>query len=220
MSDAFHKVVRFFGRHVFWASSRPVVLHVERTDREGPFILAANHHSPYDVPLMMRHATRMLDFVSIVEVFRNPFVAWFYGSMNAFPLDRSKPDSPTVRIILDRLERGRAIAMFPEGGFRRLEDSVVTGGRMRPGVGRIAQMANVPVVPCVVVGSNVYARVSSWLPIRRARYGITFGEPLTIDQSLDKAAGASLLEDQLREAFMRLYEDLRTVIIQRDSPAE
>ncbi len=132
MSDTFYNLIRAIGTPIFWASARPTVIGLHHARLKGPFILAANHHSPYDVPLLIRHTPRKLDFVSIVEVFRNPFVAWFYGSMNAFPLDRSRPDSPTVRIILDRLERGRAVAMFPEGGFRKLEDSVVTGGRMRP----------------------------------------------------------------------------------------
>src|SRR5438045_3002539 len=112
MGDAFYRFVVLTGRMPFWISSRPVVLHAERARRAGPFILAANHTSPYDVPLLMRHTPRRLDFVSIIEVFRNPLVAWFYSHMNAFPVDRSRRDPATVRIILDRLARGRVVAMF------------------------------------------------------------------------------------------------------------
>src|SRR4051794_12787212 len=100
-------------------SSTPTVLNAEVTRRAGPYILAANHQTPYDVPLLMRHTARNVDFVSIVEVFKNPFIHWFYGSMNAFPLDRSKPDAPTIRVILDRLSRGRVVGMFPEGRLRK-----------------------------------------------------------------------------------------------------
>src|SRR5260221_7805481 len=106
---------------IFWTTSRPIVLHAERSRRKGGYILASNHPSPYDVPLLIRHSRRKLDFVSTVEVFQNRFAAWFYGSMNTFALDRSKPDGATVRVILDRLGRGRVVAMFPEGGFRKLE---------------------------------------------------------------------------------------------------
>ena len=79
--------------------------------RSGPFILASNHLSPFDVPVLMRHTRRVLDFVSIVEVFRNPVMAWFYSSMGAFPLDRGRVDVRTTNIILERLRRGRAIAI-------------------------------------------------------------------------------------------------------------
>ena len=176
-----------------------MVIGAEHTRRDGPFILAATHQSPYDIPLLMRHCARPLDFVSIVEVFKNPFVAWFYGSMNAFPLDRSRRDPATVRVILDRLSKGRAVAMFPEGGFRRGADSVVHSRRIKPGIGRLAQLAGVPVIPCVIVNSIAYSRVISWLPIGRTKYAIAFAAPLLPTD--DPAA----LEVRLIDAFVDLH---------------
>src|SRR6266478_3541841 len=99
MSDLFYSAVVSLGTHVFWLSSRPVVIGVEHTRRAGPFIVAATHESPFDVALLMRHAKRPLDFVTTTEAFANPMVRWFYGSLNAFPLDRSKRDPATVRTI-------------------------------------------------------------------------------------------------------------------------
>lgn len=212
MSNLYYDIVHGVGSAIFWTCSRPVVLHRERGDRAGAFIVAATHLSPFDVPMLIRHTPRRLDFVSIVEVFRNPFVAWFYGNMNAFPLDRSKPDGPTVRIILDRLERGRAVAMFPEGGIRTMENSVLNGGRMRPGVGRLAQMAEVPVVPAVVLGSGSFSRISAWLPVRRIRYGVIYGESISLDPGLEKAEAIKVMEERLREAFLRLYQELKTAM--------
>lgn len=202
MSDIFYRTVRFLGRHVFWASSSPVVLGTEHGGRGGAFILAATHSSPYDVPLLMRHARRPLDFVSIVEVFRNPIVAWFYGSLNAFPLDRARADSKTVRVILDRLARGRVVAMFPEGAIKRGPDSVLVSRRIRPGIARLAALAGVPIVPCVLVNSGAYSRPASWLPFRRTRYGVIFGPPIA-------AAGEhNVVEAELVEAFLRLHGEL------------
>jgi 1-acyl-sn-glycerol-3-phosphate acyltransferase len=206
MSDAFYNLLWYGGYPAFWVSSSPTVLNAQVTRRPGAYILAANHFSPYDIPLLMRHTARNLDFVSIVEVFRNPFVGWLYGSMNAFPLDRSKPDAPTVRIILDRLARGRAVAMFPEGQFRSEANSVVTGGPIRPGIGRIALLAAVPVIPCVLVNSKAYSKFGSWLPLRRTWYGIHYGQPLEPDRAiLDAVAAAGELEGRLCQALRALY---------------
>lgn len=182
MSDAFYRVVRFFGSHPFWMSSRCVVTGLEHIPRSGPAIIACTHSSPFDVPLLIRHSPRLLDFVSIVEVFENPFVAWFYGSMNAFPLDRHKPDAPTVRTIFSRLEQGRAIALFPEGAIRRGDGSVIRTRTIKPGVGRIANRAGAPVVPAVVINSVAYARAKGWLPTRATRYAIAFGPPIAPTQ--------------------------------------
>ena len=114
MSDLFHQAVRGLGRHAFWVSSSPIVIGAEHTRRDGGYLLAAgNHQSPYDIPLLMRHCARNIDFLSISEVFSNAIVAWFYRSMNAFPLDRSRRDPATVLTIVRRLQRGRVLCMFP-----------------------------------------------------------------------------------------------------------
>ena len=199
MGDAFYRTVRALGRPVFWISSDPVVAGDEHIPRTGACIIAANHTSPYDIPLLIRHVPRLVDFVSITEVFENRVVGWFYRSLNAFPLDRSRPDAPTVRTILDRLERGRLVVMFPEGGFRRGNASVVHGGRIRAGIGRIANISQAPVVPAVIVNSLAYSRFGSWLPLRRTRYGVAFGP------AIPPAAEAPEIESRLKEAFVRLH---------------
>src|SRR4051812_23182449 len=122
MSDAFYNFIWFVGRHPFWMSSYPMILHRDRIENlKPPFILAANHTSYFDVPILIRHSPWKLDFLSITEVFRNPLVAAFMYGMNAFPLDRSRSDPKTVKILLDRLAKNRVIAMFPEGHIPRPE---------------------------------------------------------------------------------------------------
>ncbi|MFN0010130.1 MAG: lysophospholipid acyltransferase family protein [Phycisphaerales bacterium] len=215
MGDAFYRFVRFVGRPVFWLSAMPVVLGVEHVPRAagrrtgpdcpgsaGACILASTHESAYDVALLIAHTPRLLDFVSIVEVFRNPILAWFYGSLNAFPLDRTRPDSKTVRIILGRLSRGRMVGMFPEGGLRSGDESVVSTRRIRPGIGRIAALSRSCVVPCVIVDSAAYRRPRSWLPLFRSRYGIIYGEPLRPEVLGDR------LEAALVEALVALHTTL------------
>ena len=189
-------------RPPFTVSSRPTVLHVNRLPRDGAFILACSHLSPYDVPALMRSSPRPIDFVSTTEVFQNRFVAWLYGHMGTFPLDRSRSDPKTVRIIIDRLARGRCVGMFPEGRIRKESDSVVNGGRFRPTLIRLAKLANVPIIPAVVRGAEQYKRAASWLPLMRTRYGVIYGEPIVVN---DEAEG----ERELSQAYQRLYAELR-----------
>ena len=212
MSELFYNIVHTIGSAIFWVSSKPTLLHVNRSRCKGAYILASNHHSPYDVPLLIHHTKRKLDFVSTVEVFSNRFAGWFYGNMNAFPLDRSKPDSPTVRTILDRLARGRVVALFPEGGFRKPKDSVINGGRIRPSIGRLAQMANVPVVPVVVLDSKVYMSLTAWLPLKRMRYALIYGDPITLSATLPKQEAAAAMEEDLKAAFIRLNQELQAAM--------
>src|SRR5260221_4525840 len=142
MSDAFYRFVRFVGRPAFSLSSSPTVLHADRLKGSDPLLIAPNHLSPYDIPCLMASTPRLLDFVSIVEVFRNPLSAWFLGNMNAFPLDRSRRDPATTRKILDRLAHGRTVTLFPEGQIRSPDKSLLLGGGFKSSVVRLARLAN------------------------------------------------------------------------------
>jgi len=211
MSDAFYKFVRLVGRPVFWSTAAPVVLGREHLAKiyagaTGCCIIAPTHESPYDVALLIAQTPRLLDFVSITEVFANPLMAWFYGSLNAFPLDRSRPDSGAVRTILARLKRGRTVVMFPEGRLRAGKDSVVQTRKIKSGIGRIAEMAGASIVPCVIINSGAYGRPVSWLPLFRVRYGIIYGEPL-----LPEVLGERT-EEALVDALVTLHAQLRAAM--------
>ncbi len=208
LSDTFYRTIRFFGRFPLWVSSRPIVRGVENLPRSGPFLLATTHQSPFDVPLMIRHVPRLLDIVSITEVFRHPFLGWFYGNLNAFPLERSRADPAAVRTLLDRLARGRAVAMFPEGRLRAGQESVLHNGAIRPGIGRIAALSGVPVVPCVILRSGSFATARAWLPLRSTRYAIGFAAPFT--QPMD----AGELEAALVDSFRAVADSLESALSQ------
>ena len=208
IEDLYYRTVVLICRHAFWVSSRPVILHRDRVPKRRPFLLVSNHVSPLDVAVLIRHTPRRLDFVSITEMFRKPLVGWFFRGMNAFPLERSKSDPKTVRVILERLERGRVVAMFPEGRLRAEEDSIVHGKPMRPSSARTARMANVQLVPAVVWGTPAYSRWTSWIPIKRTRYGVIYGEPITVTD--DDAA-----ERQLAQVIQELYRELREAMAGR-----
>ncbi|MEK6703178.1 MAG: lysophospholipid acyltransferase family protein [Planctomycetota bacterium] len=206
MNELFYKTVRAIGRPIFWCNSRYIALGVEHIPASGACLIASNHTSPYDIALMVRHCPRAVDFVSIVEVFKNPFLAWFYGNMNAFPLDRNKPDSPAVRIILDRLERGRIVVMFPEGGFRRGNASVVHSGKIKSGIGRIASIAKVPVVPAMIINSSVYSRPVAWFPLFRTRYAVAFAPPISPELSPQE------IESAIVEAMRKLHDQAAALL--------
>jgi 1-acyl-sn-glycerol-3-phosphate acyltransferase len=212
MGDTFYTFVTTVGRLPFWVSSRPTVLHADGVPRDGAFVLASTHLSWADVPLLMRSTPRRLDFMSVVEMFAKPGVGWFFGHMNTFFLDRRRPDAATVRVILDRLSRGRVVAMFPEGRIAKGAKSVLVDGAIKPGVGTIARLAGAPIVPVVVWNAEAYERVGGWMPLRRTRYGVIFGEPIHVTD-------ASEAELQLVQSYRRLLAELREAMNQRATAA-
>lgn len=184
------------------------VLHRERSALPGPCLFAANHISHFDPPLLGVASRRQIDFMAMAELFRNPLLGAFFRATGAFPADRSRTDRAAVRTALRRLAAGRAVGIFPEGGIRTRGESVLEGGAMRPGAATLAALAKVPIVPCVVLGSDALYDPWRWLPFRRSRFLVAFGEPLRIQPGLPGGAARKRLEEELGAAFRALYAEL------------
>ncbi len=208
MNEAFYKIVRLIGRRVFLNASAPRVLHAERAARAGGYILAANHGSPYDAPLIIASNPRVIYWLSIVEIFRNPLVGCFLRCFGAEPLDRSGPDPRTVRHIVRHLRAGRVVGVFPEGGVRAPEESVLQGGALHDGVCKLAQLACVPVLPCVVVGSGKFADWKCWLPGARTRWVVAFGEAIFVREDANSARARGVMIEEIKSALRALHTEV------------
>jgi len=159
-------------------SAKTSVLHRERTRLAGGYILAANHISHFDPPFLGVACLRKMDWMTSREFYAVPLLGLWMTAVDTFPVDREKPDRNAIRTALDRLARGRVIGLFPEGGIRDGERSMLEGAALRPGLGALAEMSGAPVIPCVILGSDHLYDPKMWLPVRRSRAWIGFGEPL------------------------------------------
>ena len=204
MSDIFHRTVRLIGRMVFRLASAPKILHAERARRSGAYLLAANHAAAYDAPLIITANPRVMYWLSVVEIFRHPFSRWFLSAFGALPLNRAKVDTATVRKVARLLSAGQVVGIFPEGGVRHGEDSVLRSGGIDSGVCKLAQLASVPVLPCVVLGGEKFQRWTSWLPGARTRWAVAFGEPIFPRAEPDRITAQAAMEEEITLALRAL----------------
>lgn len=207
--EKFERFMRVLCRPIYAVSHRVTVLGVEHAHREGGYLIAANHTSPFDVPGLMWTTPRLIDFVSVVEVMGVPGVGAFYRMFNTITLDRGKVDPAAVRTVVSRLKSGLVVCMFPEGKITPEAESVLHGGPFRSGLGRIARLADVPVLPTVILDSGNSAGVVAWLPLRRTRFHVAYGEPLFIRKDLEPREAQKELEERWRVAVVGLADRLR-----------
>jgi 1-acyl-sn-glycerol-3-phosphate acyltransferase len=207
MSELFYRTVRTIGRGVFSLASAPRVLHAERAPRDGAYLLAANHTCAYDAPLLIAANPRMIHWLSIVELYRRPLSRWFLKAFGVLPLDRSKVDTVTVRKMTRLLKAGRIVGIFPEGGVRRNEDSVLSSGSIESGVCKLAQLAGVPVLPCVVLGAEKFHRWTSWLPGARTRWAVAFGDLIQPRAVPDRATARAAMAEEITLAMRVLHAE-------------
>lgn len=137
--------------------------------RSGGLIVASNHISFWDPPLVGTAAVRELHFLAKEELFRPPVLGSLIRAFNAIPIRRGMADLSGLSKAMDVLRSGRALIVFPEGS--RMRDGDLHPAR--PGVGMLAVNTDALIVPCYVSGSN---RPGRWLT-RRVRLRVWLGEP-------------------------------------------
>ena len=139
--------------------------------RSGPLILAFNHSSLLDGPLVGASVApaRRPCFLGKKELFRYPLLGWFLRKTGSISLDRGTADHAAMRAALEVLERGGSIALSPEG-------TRVKAGQTRApklGVSFLAAKTGARVVPVRLVGTAEFPRA---FPLE-ARFGSPLGAP-------------------------------------------
>ena len=134
--------------------------------KDTTFILASNHRSYADPPLVGSGAWGDHAFMAKEELFRNKPFAMLITWLGAFPVSRGKGDTKVIDTAVEKLENGRSLIIFPEG--TRSKDGKVQKGK--GGAGLISARSGKPIVPVgVVYGEKLKFRT---------RVTIKYGTPI------------------------------------------
>jgi 1-acyl-sn-glycerol-3-phosphate acyltransferase len=121
----------------------------ENIIEDGPAIMAANHQSYLDPPLVGITCRAELYFLARKTLFENKLFGSILSRVNALPVDLSGADLTAVRTVINLLKQGHRTVIFPEG-TRSLTGQIQ---QARPGIGMIIAKTLAPVVPMRIFGS-------------------------------------------------------------------
>ncbi|MGQ4485642.1 1-acyl-sn-glycerol-3-phosphate acyltransferase [Streptomyces sp. 372A] len=188
---------------------RPVIEGAEHVPDHGAAIVAGNHLSFSDHFLMPAILKRRITFLAKAEYFTGPGVkgrltAAFFRSAGQIPVDRSGKEAgrAAIREGVGVLERGELLGIYPEG--TRSHDGRLYKGKV--GVAVMAIRAQVPVVPCAMVGTFEIQPPGRRLP-RLKPVAIRFGEPLDFSRYAGlehEKAAVRAVTDEIMYAILRL----------------
>lgn len=160
---------------------------LDRIPRQGPLIVAVNHLSNADGPVVGGWLTpalgRRIHWLGKSEMFRWPLVGMILRAGSVHPVDRAGADVEAFRLAQRILEAGNVLLAFPEG------TRSPTGGLQRPreGIALLALRTRAPILPVGIAGSD---RV--WPRGERLHIGgrivLRVGEPFTVEEALGDAA--------------------------------
>ncbi|MDX1621271.1 MAG: lysophospholipid acyltransferase family protein [Nitriliruptorales bacterium] len=183
---------------------------LEHVPREGGAVIAFNHHSYFDFVMtawaIVLELRRPVRFLAKREIWQSPWVGWIVRFAGAVPVDRTSSDSRhrAFDAAIDALRDGELVAVAPEQtiskSFRLLP--------FRTGAARMAQAADVPIVPAVGWGTQRFAtkgrrpRIVRKIPVM-----IEYGEPIRVPPDTEPVAATRELQDQMQAMLDRSQRD-------------
>ncbi|MCP4677236.1 MAG: alpha/beta fold hydrolase [Deltaproteobacteria bacterium] len=192
---------------------------LENIPKEGGIILASNHQSWLDAPLLGATCPRKIHFVAKSEFQYWPVVRHLVRLGESVFVNRGG-DNAALESITEALQRGWAIAIYPEGTIPGEEEiprrAVEPQTGLLPGhtgVVRLALKSGVPIIPVGVSGTGralppeIYPRLElvrlpGSTPIR-----IRYGEPISLKQYEDKEFTREMLRE-LTDGVMKKISSL------------
>jgi 1-acyl-sn-glycerol-3-phosphate acyltransferase len=192
-------------RIVFAGCFRWRVYHPERVPLRGPVILAANHASFIDPPLVGAGLKREINYLARESLFRFPVVGAILRAVNSVPVDRDGGGAAGLKAILGRLLAGGGIILFPEG--TRTRDGLLQPPRS--GIGLAVIKSNAPVVPVRVFGTfEAYGRHSKFP--RPHPIAVKYGQPILFEELRAEAKTCS--KQRLKEIYQQVACEIMAAI--------
>lgn len=166
----------------------------ENIPEDGPVVIAANHLSLLDPPVLGAAATRKVHFMAKSELFKPAWFGALIRKLGAFPVRRGAMDRDAIKTGLTILKENKVLAVFPEGTRSKTGELGRAGG----GAFMMAVKRKAKIVPAYIYGTDL-KRHPGWPKVR-----VIFGKPMEYDpdmgtgrESLDEL-GASWKEEVLK----------------------
>lgn len=198
----FYTIVRWGLNIIFLGIYR---LHVEGREHipsEGAVIIAPNHKSYFDPPLVgVAIKKRVVHYMAKEELFRNPLFGWILRQFGTFPVKRGSVDRAAVRQAVKELKNGNALGIFPEG--TRVKRSGL--GRFHSGMASLALMTGTPVVPVAIVGS-------ADMPHKKGPIAVLIGMPIQVKKQKAGSGEVEALNEAVKKEIQKLTDEYEAKI--------
>lgn len=199
----FYRINRWFFKAFFFIFYRHTVSGTENLPK-GAAIIAPNHISYWDPPLVGTSCPEELVFLAKKELFEVPVLSWCIRHLNAYPVSGTTADLQSIKLIIQLLNEGKKVVIFPEGE-RTIDGQLTT---IKPGIGMLALRSKAPIVPVYISGAFEIWPIQNRFPKLWGKTSVVFGKPIYMEEFLQfsKKDSQELIAKKVREEL----EILRT----------
>jgi 1-acyl-sn-glycerol-3-phosphate acyltransferase len=181
---------------------------IDEIPRDGPLIIAANHASNFDAPVLgawlIPTLGRRIHWLGKRELFAWPIVGWVAANGGVHPVDRDSADVEAFRLASRILDGGHILFVFPEG--TRSPDGALQ--EARDGVALLALRSGAPIVPIGIGGSNRVWPKGQRFPHPGGHVVVRVGRPFRpadeLPEGIDRKSAKGLVTRMIMERIAAL----------------
>ena len=215
MSEAYHVPLRFrisrpilktVFRFVFRVLGRVTISGRENVPYGKRYVVAMNHVSIFDPPLIGAFWPEQLEIIGAADVFEKPGQGQILKAYGVIPVHRGDYDRALFMKIISVIKAGFPLLIAPEGG----RSHVPAMRRAMPGIAYIVEQTEVPVVPVGLVGTTE----DYWQRAKRGRrpsLEMRIGKPITLPEITARGAEKHEARQQNADLVMRYLAGLLPV---------
>jgi 1-acyl-sn-glycerol-3-phosphate acyltransferase len=171
---------------------------VDNIPPKGACILTPNHITYFDPIWITIPVRRRIFFMAWDKPFEIPVLGFLMRLFGAFPLSLDRFDPAALREAMERLSKGCALVVFPEGGRTKT-------GALEPfklGAFRLALTYGAPIVPVTVNGAFDVWPAGQFLPRLGGRVSVTYHPPIEVERIAEGTSRGELKEQARKLALV------------------
>ena len=167
--------------------------------RTGGFIVAANHASYLDIPLLGCGMRRRAWYLGRSDLFPVPGLRAICQWLGWIPLRTGRLDRDAFGRAVTLIKEGKVVVIFPEGS-RSLDGRLQSP---KPGIGVIVAQTGCAVVPAYIKGTyDVLPSGTLWPRFRPVT--VFYGDPLTFPRSGENGETKQFYQEVSRTVMDRI----------------
>ena len=201
-SRVFRPVSRVFFRNLFRLLSRVQVSGTENIPEEGAYVIAVNHVSIFEPPLITSFWPHSIEVAGAVEILEQPIQSQIMRLYGTIPVHRGRFDRQSLDAMVGRLKAGRPVLIFPEGTRSRKPGLQ----QASTGAAYIASKARASVLPVGIAGTAILA--DEIRKFRRTQLMMSVGEMIRLPEIPWRSAERKEILHLQMERIMYAIADL------------
>ncbi|MBQ4114496.1 1-acyl-sn-glycerol-3-phosphate acyltransferase, partial [bacterium] len=180
--NKWRQIFQYIVTHIFYMIRLKLVYRLEvhgleNVPESNDYIVAPNHLSTLDPPMVASVLPRPVAYMAKKELFNNPFMRWWLNWLGSFAVDRENLSVSTIRTVLTIKKTNWVFGIFPQG--TRQEPGAISN--ITKGFASLAKTTKCGILPVGIVGAHEVKR----LPFS-GKIVIKFGEIIPYSDNVDE----------------------------------